>query len=483
MTTEKRRIHFDLVRRSQDPDSRVYLSEWALKPRCTAGITGSTNREKPMTNKSPARYLVAAAAFVVVIAGMRAAQSLLVPFLLAVFLAVVLTPPLRWLERKRTPTPLALLIIVMVLALVGAGVFGIVGKSITDFSGRAGEYQTSLRGQIDNVESWIQRRINEFSATSETDKPAEEASGKAAEPAEKPVKKADKSAEEPAEKTDEPAEDALGRTDKPTDMEAANETKGAAEAGTSEDLAGPKRKRAGPDAKAAVAPQGDVDLKWLDPDWAMGLIKTMVAEIGQWLSNATVILITVIFMLLEASRLPAKLRAAFGQGGAMQSHVDDIIENIRRYVAIKTRTSFLTGGLVTVLVFALGLDYPLLWGLLAFMFNYVPNIGSIIAAIPAVVLALVDQGLGMGVGTAIGYLAINSFISYVIEPRYMGEGLGLSTLVVFLSLVFWGWVLGTVGMLLSAPLTMMVKIILQDFDETRWIAVLLSAKAPGEKRG
>jgi predicted PurR-regulated permease PerM len=403
-----------------------------------------------MANKSPVSYLVAAAAFVVVVAGMRAAQSLLVPFLLAAFLAVVLTPPLGWLQRKRVPTPLALLIIVMSLVLLGAAVAGVVGKSITDFSGRVGEYQTTLRNQIDRAESWMEQRINEFSAIGETD----ESTG---------------------------VEDASARTDDPTDVEAASVMERAAETKTPEDLAGPDQPRADPDAADPSARPADVDLEWLDPEWAMGLLKSMIAEIGQWLSNATIILITVIFMLLEASRLPAKLRVALGQAGAMQSHVDDIVENIRRYMVIKTRTSFLTGGLVTVLVYALGLDYYLLWGLLAFMFNYVPNIGSIIAAVPAVVLALVDQGLGMAVGTAIGYLAINSFISYVIEPRFMGEGLGLSTLVVFLSLVFWGWVLGTVGMLLSAPLTMMVKIILQDFEDTRWIAVLLSARAPDEK--
>jgi predicted PurR-regulated permease PerM len=269
--------------------------------------------------------------------------------------------------------------------------------------------------------------------------------------------------------------------DEPTDVDAASETDGATALETSEDRAGPDKRPVGPDAEDPSAQPADVNFQWTDPEWAMGLIRTMLAEIGQWLSNATIILITVIFMLLEASRLPAKVRAALGQDGAQQSHLDDIVENIRRYMMIKTSTSLLTGGMVTVLVYFLGLDYFLLWGLLAFMFNYVPSIGSIIAAIPAVVLALVDEGLGIAVGTAFGYLAINCLISYVIEPRFMGEGLGLSTLVVFLSLVFWGWVLGTIGMLLSAPLTMMVKIILQDFEETRSIAVLLSSKAPKQK--
>ena len=115
----------------------------------------------------------------------------------------------------------------------------------------------------------------------------------------------------------------------------------------------------------------------------------------------------------------------------------------------------------------------MLWGTLAFLLNYVPNIGSIIAAIPALLLALVQLGPGAVLWSAIGYLVVNNLVGNVIEPRFMGRGLGLSTLVVFLSLVFWGWVLGPVGMFLSVPLTMTLKIALDSSEETRWIAILL----------
>ncbi len=391
-----------------------------------------------MSESTPSRYLFVAAAFVIVIAGMRAAQSLLVPFLLAAFLAVLLTPPLHWLERKRIPTPFALLIIVTLLSLIGVAVFGIVGKSITDFSGKLPGYTVSLRTQIAEVKGWAERKVSELSRTHET-KPS-------------------------------------------PDTENSNETDDAPKTKTTGEGTDKGSPTAKPSAEEPTPLHGERDdLKWLDPEWAMGVIKSITAELGNLLSNATIILITVIFMLLEASRLPAKVHAAFGGQDAERSHMDDIIDNIRRYMAIKTTTSLITAVLVTIVVIAFGLDYPLLWGLLAFLFNYVPNIGSIIAAVPAVVLALVDRSLGVAMGTAIGYLAINCVIGYVIEPRFMGKGLGLSTLVVFVSLVFWGWVLGAVGMFLSAPLTMMVKIVLQDFDETRWVAVLLSAKAPGDK--
>jgi len=371
---------------------------------------------------------------------MRAAQSLLVPFLLAAFLAVVLTPPLHWLERKRVPKPLSLLVIVMFLSFIGAAVLGIVGKSIADFSGELPDYNDSLRARIAEVKDWAERKVGGLSGMNENLESSE--------------------------------------------PDGSNETDGVPKTKTPGEAHDEGLPIAKPNAEEPSPPEiARENLEWLDPDWAMGVIKSITAELGNLLSNAAIILITVIFMLLEASRLPAKVRAAFGGRDAERSHMDDIVDNIRRYMAIKTTTSLLTAALVTILVIAIGLDYPLLWGLLAFLFNYVPSIGSIIAAVPAVVLALVDRSLGVAAGTAVGYLTINCVIGYVIEPRFMGKGLGLSTLVVFVSLVFWGWVLGAVGMFLSAPLTMMVKIVLEDFDETRWIAVLLSAKAPGDKGG
>jgi predicted PurR-regulated permease PerM len=127
-------------------------------------------------------------------------------------------------------------------------------------------------------------------------------------------------------------------------------------------------------------------------------------------------------------------------------------------------------------LYVLGVDYVLLWALLAFLLNYIPNIGSIIAAIPAVLLALAQLGPAVAGLTALGFVLTNTVMGNMVEPRFLGRGLGLSTLVVFLSLIFWGWLLGTVGMLLSVPLTMIVKIALEGNDDTRWIALLLASE-------
>jgi predicted PurR-regulated permease PerM len=196
-------------------------------------------------------------------------------------------------------------------------------------------------------------------------------------------------------------------------------------------------------------------------------------SLGNVLTNGFLILMTVIFMLMEASSFPAKIDSIWRNPQTSQAYLDKFIGDVKHYMAIKTVTSLVTGFLAAAWLTILGVDYPLLWGLLAFALNYVPNIGSIIAAIPPVLLAIVQLGLVRAIGAAAGYLVINLLMGNLIEPRFMGRGLGLSPLVVFLSLLFWGWVLGPVGMLLAVPLTMTAKIALDSREETRWIAVIL----------
>ena len=188
-----------------------------------------------------------------------------------------------------------------------------------------------------------------------------------------------------------------------------------------------------------------------------------------------IIVIMVIFMLLEASHFLEKLHAISAESSKAVGNVHEITENVRRYLSIKTFTSGLTGLMIYVFVTILGIDYAVIFGLIAFLLNFVPNVGSVIASVPAILLALVNDGFELAVICAIGYVLVNCIISYVVEPRFMGRGLGLSVLVVFISLIFWAWVLGPVGMFLSAPLTMILKIILQGGEDTRWIAILMGS--------
>jgi predicted PurR-regulated permease PerM len=110
------------------------------------------------------------------------------------------------------------------------------------------------------------------------------------------------------------------------------------------------------------------------------------------------------------------------------------------------------------------------------LLNYVPTIGSIIAAVPAVLLAIVQLGLGEATITAIGFVAVNIAFGNFIEPRLMGYGVGISPLVIFVGLIFWGWVFGPVGMLLSVPLTMSLKLALESDERTRWIAIFIGSQ-------
>ena len=139
----------------------------------------------------------------------------------------------------------------------------------------------------------------------------------------------------------------------------------------------------------------------------------------------------------------------------------------------------LVGGGVVILLKILNVDYALLWGLIAFAFNFIPNIGSILAAIPGVAMALIQHDVPTAIYAIIGYALINLIFSNIVEPRVMGRGMGISALVVFLSLIFWGWVLGPVGMILSVPLTMIFKIVLETSEQGRWVAVLLSGESHG----
>ena len=324
------------------------------------------------------RAILVLAAVVVIIAGMKQAAALLVPFLLSVFIAVLSLPAMKGLEKRGLGAGLSLLVVV--LGVFGAGFLLslLIGTSIDDFRRSLPEYQQRITEQKDMLVAWLNGH---------------------------------------------------GITVPPS-----------------------------------------VGGEILDPNAAMRLLSSIFRSFGSVLTNSFLILITVIFILLEAKSFSKK----FAQISDQKSEfIDDFVGKLNGYMGIKTLTSIATGVLVTLLLWLLGVDNAQLWGVMAFLLNYVPNIGSIIAAVPAVLLALVQLGPGSALLVAGGYLVINIVVGSVLEPRFMGKGLGLSTLVVFLSLVFWGWVLGPVGMLLSVPLTITVKLALDSKKETRWLGVLL----------
>lgn len=224
-------------------------------------------------------------------------------------------------------------------------------------------------------------------------------------------------------------------------------------------------------------PQGVADGRWL-----MTAAAGIVSAFGLIISNSLLILFIMIFILLETSSFPNKFRAAFGKADDSMTRFEKFNRSIHEYVVIKTWISLATGITVFIWLLIFEIDYPILWALIAFLFNFIPNIGSIIAAVPAVLLGLIQYGIDIALYVAGGYLFVNFLVGYVLEPRFMGKGMDLSTLVVFITLVFWGWVLGPVGLLLSVPLTVMVKMLLESHEDTRWIAIFLQSETPFLKR-
>ena len=192
------------------------------------------------------------------------------------------------------------------------------------------------------------------------------------------------------------------------------------------------------------------------------------------------------FMLVDVLDFPRKMKAVEGSSSEkMLEQVAQLVKSTNEYTAIKALMSLGTGVLIWLGLAILGLDFALLWGVIAFLLNFIPNIGSILAAVPAVLLALIQLGPANALIVIAIYVAVNTIMGNVVETKIMGSRLGLSTLTVFLSLVFWGWIFGSVGMLLSVPLTMAVKFAAMNNPQTRWFGILLSpapedASSPAE---
>lgn len=333
--------------------------------------------------------IIILASLIVIIAGVMAAQSIILPIILALFISIICAQPILWLEKRRVPNVIAIAIVLGGVALLFLFFGGIIGKSFSRFTNDAPRYEENLRQITLSIISYLN------------------------------------------------------------------------------------------DAGANINPRQLVDL--IDPGKILSFTAGAVGEIGGVMSNSFVIMLITIFMLLEIKSFTLKGDLIEKVHGNSLKYLDKISQSIRSYLSIKTVISFLTGIFIWIWLLVSGVDYPVLWGVIAFLLNYIPNIGSIIAAAPTMLLALVQLGVGGMIWTGIGYLVVNLVMGNIVEPRVMGKGLGLSTLVVFLSLIVWGFVFGVVGMFLSVPLTMTIKIVLEQNNKTKWIAVILGTEEETRK--
>jgi len=233
----------------------------------------------------------------------------------------------------------------------------------------------------------------------------------------------------------------------------------------------------GVDVKAA----GMFDV--LDPGVVMTFANTLVTGLADVFSNTVLIMFTTMFILFDVLDFPRKMKAVEGSGSEkILEQIVLLVKSTNEYTVIKAIISLGTGILIWLGLQLVGLDFALLWGVIAFVLNFVPNIGSLLAAVPAVLLALLQLGPAKALVVIAIYGVVNTIMGNVVEPKIMGKRLGLSTLAVFLSLVFWGWLFGSVGMLLSIPLTMAVKFAAMNNPQTKWFGVLLSPAPEEDER-
>ncbi len=215
-------------------------------------------------------------------------------------------------------------------------------------------------------------------------------------------------------------------------------------------------------------------LKELDISALFKVTTKAVGNIGILLSKTVLVLIGTSFLLFETPVFEKKLAIIFKNNKEAIENFNLFSSSVKKYFIIKTSTSFLTGVCITLMLYYFDVQYAILWGFLGFLLNFIPVLGSLVAAIPAIILSLITKDINSTLWIIFWYLVINNLISNVIEPKLMGQGFGLSPAIVFFSLIFWGWVLGAAGMFLAVVLTMTIKIAFDSNPKTRWIGILLS---------
>ncbi len=348
-----------------------------------------------MPQPSPARLpghplglLIALAAVVIIAAGMKAASSLLIPFLLAGFITIVCLPLVRALSARGLPDGLAIALTLTLLLIGGYLMMVLLTASLDGFLSRLPRYEQRLTLLIEELRPHLL---------------------------------------------------SLG-----------------------------------------------VDEKWLDspryfePGLLMALLGDLAGGIRSMLSHGLIVFLTVIFMLLESRSLPQRLYRVARDPERMAETLSGFFHDLKRYLGIKALTSAATGVLIGLWLWLFQVDFALLWGVLAFLLNFIPTIGSLVASVPGILVALIQHGSGTALWVALGYVVVNQAIGSLIEPKVLGDRLGLSALVVFVSLVFWGWILGPAGMFLAVPLSMMLKLALASHPRTEALAELISSAPPAQ---
>src|SRR5918995_949974 len=325
------------------------------------------------------RVIVALAATVVVLVGLRLGAPILNFVLFAVVLILLFSPVYSWLLQRGLPVSLALLGMLVLLTVLFLGLIFIVGGSISRFTERVGFYMTQLNGQVDSLDALIER---------------------------------------------------VGLSNV--------------------------------DVRDVVKPKALTE--------AMGAI---LSGIAGFLSDFFLILVIMLFLLAEGPAMMDRLRASASSDNPQVARLTTVGRSVVRQFGLRAIVNLVTGAGVTILLFLLRVDFPLLWGILTFFLSFVPYIGLVLAVTPAVVLALAEFGVERALLVIAGVVVINILAENVLSPMMMGRGLNISPTVVFLSFIIWAWLLGGPGAFLALPLTLFLAVMFGTFPETRWLASLI----------
>ena len=334
------------------------------------------------------RFVIGAAAVVVIFAGLKAAANVLLPILFAVYLTVAVLPGVKWLCARGVPRPIA---IGLVVGLLGATLFtitGFVAEAVRTFSDGVSRYEVAFDQVVADLLAWTQMFGLRF--------------------------------------------------------------------------------------------DGVTDL--LTPADVMDLVGGTLTTLIRMLGRVILVMILVTFMLIEASEIEKKMIVAFGRDGWLTSPRARTANRVQRYLLLKFVLALVTGVLDGIACWALDVDFHVMWGLLAFVLDFIPSIGSIMSAVPPSLVAVAQHGWGTGFAVAFAFFAINIVIGNLLEPRLMGYELELSPLVVVVSLILWGYIWGPVGMLMCVPMTVVAKLLFEATPETRWVAVFLGPPSEARKR-
>lgn len=338
----------------------------------------------------PQTILIVLASFVIVIAGIKSAQVILAPFLLAVFIAVIAAPSLFWLEKIGLNRFFAFIIVTAFVFGVLTIMLFIVTGALNDFARKLPELNHKLMSLMMKISELLKNFDIAF------------------DPEEVPLE--------------------------------------------------------------------------MQPSYLINTAGVFIKSISKVVSSSFLIFLIVAFILFETTSLGTKMRIIAGRNTKESNAIEQSLLILKRYLFIKALSSLTTGILIGAGLSFLGIDNALLWGMFAFLLNFIPTVGSIVAAIPPIIMTFIEHSLGM-VGCVFGiFVIVNIIIGNIIEPRFLGYNLGLSPLVILLSLMFWGWVLGPIGMFLAVPLTMSINIALGLSSNTRWISIILSHSGTRKKK-